>query len=182
MIPKDGGDTDVISNVEVHSWAASWSPDGTKLMFSENTETSPVIYDLLIDTLNAYGGADPIYDTKWAPDGSKVVGWSNKNLVIYDFDKGEIETAIENTPPYHPYWAADSKHVYLVDSWMKEEQRSVYKLRLHDKRMEKIVRVGGERMAWGTDAQWVGVTPEGIVMFLRDHSIHNIYALEWDPE
>jgi Tol biopolymer transport system component len=181
-IAMDGGDTNVISNAEVHSWGASWSPDGTKLMFSENSESGPAIYDLLIDAVNAYGGAEPIYGAKWAPDGSRVLGWSNEDLVVYHLDKGEYEVVIEDTPPYTRHWSADSKHVYLVDSWIKEEERSVYKLRVHDKMIQKILQVGGERIAWGTDALWVGVTPEGVVMFLRDHSIHNIYALEWNAD
>lgn len=182
IIPRDGGDATVISNPEVHSWAASWSPDGTTLMFSEDAETSPTIYDLLIGVVKAYGGAEPIYGAKWAPDGSKVVGRSNKNLVVYDFDKGEHQIVVENTTPYSRYWAADSKHIYLVDSWMKGIERSVYRLRIDDKTIEKILQVGRERAAWGTNAIWVGVTPEGVVMYLRDHSIHNIYALEWNPD
>ena len=181
-IAMDGGGTNVISNSEVQGYAASWSPDGTKLMFSENAEFSPAIYDLLIDAVNAFRGAEPIYGARWSPDGSKVLGWSNENLVFYDFDKDEYEVVIEDTPHYSRYWSADSKHVYLVDSWMKEEERSVYKLRIHDKTIQKILQVGRKRMAWGNNALWVGVTPNGTVMFLRDHSIHNIYALEWNAD
>lgn len=182
MIQRDGGDVTLISNAEVSSWAASWSPDGTKLMFSEDAETTPMIYDLLVDSIRSYGGAEPIYGAKWAPNGSKVVGWSNKNLVVYDFDEGEQQIIVENTPPYSRYWAADSKHVYLVDSWSKGIERSVYRLRIDNKTIEKILQVGGERITWGTNAHWVGVTSEGVVMYLRDHSIHNIYALEWNAD
>ena len=103
-------------------------------------------------------------------------------MFFFDVDKGEYETVIENTPHYTRYWSADSRHVYLVDSVMKEKERSVYKLRVHDKTIQKILQVGGERIVWGNNAQWVGVTPNGTVMFLRDHSIHNIYALEWNAD
>ena len=82
IIPRDGGNTIVISNSEVNGWAASWSPDGTKLMFSEAAEASPVIYDLLYDAVNAFRGAEPMYGARWSPDGSKVLGWSNENLVF----------------------------------------------------------------------------------------------------
>ena len=182
LVPRDGGDIALISDEEVRSWAPSWSPDGTKLMFSEDAETSPLIYDLLVNTVRSYGGADPIYGATWAPDGSKVLGWSKKNLVVYDFGTGKHRIIVQNTPPYTRYWAADSKHVYLVDSWIKGVERSVYRLRIDDKTIEKVLQVGGERITWGTSALWVGVTPEGAVMYLRDHSIHNIYALEWNAD
>jgi hypothetical protein len=65
---------------------------------------------------------------------------------------------------------------------MAEGERSVYKLRLEDKSMEKLLHIGDERVTWGTGALWVGVTPEGAIMYLRDHSIHNIYALEWNAD
>ncbi len=182
IVPKDGGDMQLISNVEIQSWTASWSPDGTKLLFSESSEDSPLTYDLLMDTVTAFNGAVPIYGAKWAPDGSKLLGWSNQDLVVYDFDTDEYETVITDTPYYSRYWAADSEHIYLVDSWITAPERSVHRLNINNKRIEKVFAVGNERIAWGTTIEWVGVTPEGVVMFLRDHSIHNIYALEWNPD
>ncbi len=182
VIPIEGGDSKIISNSEVYSWAASWSPDGTKLLFSEDSEASPVIYDLLINAVDSYGGAEPIYGAQWAPDGSKLLGRSNKNLVVYDFDTGTYEVILNDTPPYSRYWSADSTHIYLVDSWMTAPDRSVHRLNIQNGTMKKLLTVGSERMVWGTDAEWVGVTPDGVVMFLRDHSIHNIYALEWNAD
>jgi Tol biopolymer transport system component len=182
MVPSEGGDVALVSNEELVSWVPSWSPDSTKLMFSERSDTSPIIYDLVTGTVSPYGGAEPIYGAIWAPDGSKLVGWSEENLVVYDFNSGKRQIVVEDTPSYTRYWAADSKHVYLVDHWMTEGERSVYKLRLEDKSIEKLLHVGDERLTWGTGNLWVGVTPEGAIMYLRDHSIHNIYALEWNAD
>lgn len=182
IIPRDGGDADIVSDREVSAWDPSWSPDGTKLLFSEKSEVSPVIFDLLTGTASTYGGAVPIYSAQWAPDGSKFLGRSNKDLVVYDFEEEELDTIIEDAPFYNCYWSSDSRHVYLVDSWIKRRDRAIFRLNIHDKKMEKILRVGSERIAWGTDARWVGVRPEGVAMFMRDHSIHNIYALEWNPD
>ncbi len=182
-IPTTGGDAKLISNTEVHSWTASWSPDGMKLLFSEDSEASPMIYDFLTDSTEAYGGPAPIYGGTWAPDGSKVVGSSGQDLVVYDFDTGELKTLVQGAAfTGGRYWSGDSEHIYLVDSWTKYAHRSVYRLNISDGSIEKIQQLGGERITWGSDALWVGVTPEGTIMYLRNQSIQNIYALEWNPD
>ena len=120
VIPVDGGTAINVSNPEVYSWFPSWSPDGTKLLFSQRSESSPVIYDLLTETTSPYGGPAPILGATWSPDGSKLVGWSDGNVVIYDFDKAEIEPvdADSDLIPQTWFWSSDSKHVYFVDLWI----------------------------------------------------------------
>ena len=40
----------------------------------------------------------------------------------------------------------------------------------------QIIHVLSNMLEW---PGWVGVSPDGNPMILRDHSIHNIYALKW---
>lgn len=184
LIPVDGGDTENISNPEVYSYFPSWSPDGTKLLFNEISEASPVIYDLLTNTINPYGGPALIQGATWSPDGSKLLGWSDGTVVIYDFDTGEIEPVVGD-PEFMPqtwFWSDDSEHVYFIDRLSKYRERTVYELNIHDKILKEMLHVGNERAVWGTRGRWIGVSPSGAVMYLRDHSIHNIYALEWSAD
>jgi hypothetical protein len=57
----------------------------------------------------------------------------------------------------------------------------VHRLDVRSRVIEKIAGVGSVRPAWGVWAMWVGVTPDGAPMLLRDLSIHHIYALDWLP-
>jgi Tol biopolymer transport system component len=181
-IPIDGGNASNISDPEVYSFFPSWSPDGTKLLFNQGSETTPVIYDLLTNTTGGYGGPVPILGATWSPDGSKLLGLSDGTVVIYDFDKGEFEPIIEYSElePQTWSWSADSKHVYFIGSMGEYQRRTIYRLNIHDKVLEKMLHVGNERAVWGTRGRWIGVSPAGSVMYLRDHSIHNIYALDWN--
>jgi hypothetical protein len=55
-------------------------------------------------------------------------------------------------------------------------------LNIDDRTLEKILRVGSERAVWVTRARWIDISPDGAIMYLRDHSIHNIHAPEWNAD
>ena len=61
-------------------------------------------------------------------------------------------------------------------------RRSVHRISLDGGEPVKIWQVGREISAWGSAARWIGVTATGQIQMLRNHSIHNIYALEWNPQ
>lgn len=176
-----GGDSVLVSNAEAFSWAPSWSPDGTKLVFSENSDSSPKIYDMLLAATTDLGLAEPFYYAAWSPDGLKLAGKSKKRVVMYRFDTGAIEVLANDTDRSVANWSDDSNRIYLLDPWNAHFVRWAYSLDIRNKRMIKITEFGSERTVWGTWEQWVGVRPDGTVMLLRDYSIHNIYELQWDP-
>jgi Tol biopolymer transport system component len=197
IISAEGGDIESISNPEVYSWLPSWAPDGERLLFNDRSAASPIIYNLVSGTSRGYGGPAPIIGARWSPDGSKLLGavgpmWSpdgslqldpSKNTFdIYHFDENQFETILDD-PAFTPQtwlWSGDSEHVYFVGSAWEFGDRMIYKLNINDKKLEKMLHIGDEQAVWGVKGEWFGVSPEGSVMYLRDRSIHNIYALEWN--
>ena len=61
-------------------------------------------------------------------------------------------------------------------------QEFVHRLDIANRTMTKIALLGHERSASGTRGHWVGISPSGNPMLLRDKSNNNIYALEWNRD
>jgi hypothetical protein len=80
------------------------------------------------------------------------------------------------------FWSKDENYVYYNDPFWRAPDQAVYRVNIHDKTVEKIARLGEVLSPWGVQGPWVGVTPDGAPIQLRDLSIHHIYALDWLSE
>lgn len=180
-VPADGGELELLSNQEVPSRSPSWSPDGRRLMFSEAGENRPRIRDLLTGETQTLAGTGSLYGPSWSPDGQLVAGYSGPDFVLHDMQSGEGRALAEGKMYERWYWSKDSTSILVIDNYVMGSKRSVYEIRVVDSTATKIWQIGQEIGAWGSDGRWFGVKPDGKLMMLRNHSIHNIYALEWSP-
>jgi len=81
--------------------------------------------------------------------------------------------------PGWPQWSGDSKYVY-VGAKTGAQGYSFYRVGIANHQLERVATVEvpeGTTGVWGT---WMGVTPDGSPLLLRDQSIHEIYALDVD--
>jgi len=83
-------------------------------------------------------------------------------------------------------WTTDGKYFVFQATRDQRTQiwadRSLYRVNINDKVVEKILQIGEVRTSWGVYGPWVGVDPDGAALVLRDLSIDNIYALDWLAE
>ena len=182
-VPANGGDLELISNSEVYNWSPSWSPDGQKILFSEAGNDRPTVYDLVSGTTQTLGGTGRLFTPNWSPDGRYIVGQAGADLVLYEMRSSESRILAEDKMYESWYWAEDSQSLFVVDNFAWGSRRSVYRISVEDAvTHEFLPQVGREIGTFGNNGRWIGVTPGGKVMSLRNHSIHNIYALDWNPE
>lgn len=181
-VPAGGGELRQISNPESYSWSPTWSPDGERLMFSEGGSGRPTIVDLLSGTSRSVDVNGKLFSPRWSPDGRYIVGRSGPDLVLHDMRTEETRVLAEGKMFEQWYWSEDSQSVFVVDDWILGSKRSVYRISVDDDATTKIWQVGTEFGVWGSNGRWFGVKPDGKLIMLRNQSIHNIYALEWNPE
>lgn len=184
----DGGNLSKISAEDTHNQSPSWSPDGSGLVFSESVSELLKLYDIRLATIRDLPGSAGLKRPVWSPDGQFIAGWARQDvnpalydIALYDVAKRETEVVLENVRFPYMSWSADSGSLFLVDSFLRGLERAVYRLTLRDRSLSTIATIGKERNSWGTQGPWVGVKPDGTPIMLRDQSIHNIYALEWNP-
>ena len=80
-------------------------------------------------------------------------------------------------------WSHDGRYIYFSDyhNRAQELQPRVVRLRLSDGKIENIVDVQNVgRLTTGSIGPWFGLAPDDSLLFARDISIQEIYALEVD--
>jgi Tol biopolymer transport system component len=175
------GEVSRISTEEIYSWSPSWSPDGNLLTFSQADRDSPVFWDLVAGREANMHLASPFYWLKWSPDARFAAGRVGGTIALLDMETMEVTELTDASEFYSEfYWSADGQSLFLVDSLIKLTKQAVHRLDIKTREIVQIVGIGQELKSWGTVGPWVGVDPDGTVRILREQSIHNIYALEWN--
>jgi hypothetical protein len=73
-------------------------------------------------------------------------------------------------------WSHDGKYFYFDK--FRETDPAIFRLRLSDHTLEKVVSLKNVPRAWGSLGWWMGLAPDDAPVVLRDTSIEEIYALD----
>jgi serine/threonine protein kinase len=75
-------------------------------------------------------------------------------------------------------WSADSKYIYF-DTGLSENP-AFYRVRVADRKLERLDDLKGFRRVVPGWLPWSGVTPDGAPLLLRDISSQEVYALDFE--
>ena len=75
-------------------------------------------------------------------------------------------------------WSADSKWVYFDTGFSKDP--AIYRIRIADHRLEKVASLQGFRRVINPWSLWMGLTPDGSPLVLRDVGSQEVYALDFE--
>ena len=73
-----------------------------------------------------------------------------------------------------PNWSRDGNYIYF-HTWGSD--LALYRVRVSDHKLEKIVSLKGTRLAIGVIGAWCGLAPDDSPLVLRDVGTQEIYAL-----
>jgi Tol biopolymer transport system component len=193
IVPANGGDPEPLLPGSVPETDPNWSPDGDEIMFATLPSVNGVAkgrpaiqtIDLKSRKITTLPGSEGLQAPRWSPDGRFVVAtalsegkWANPAVVIYDFTTGKW-TGFEKDPIDNKWWSADGKYFYfdkLIDN-----DPAIYRLRMSDRSIERVTGLKDVRRSFGDMGWWMGITPDGSPMVLRDTSIAEIYSLDLAP-
>jgi Tol biopolymer transport system component/DNA-binding winged helix-turn-helix (wHTH) protein len=193
VVSAEGGKPDVVSEEQADEVDPTWSPDGNSLIFGPSQWSAHQIssVDLLTGRVSAIPGSRGLYSPRMSPDGRFIVAIDtpgNRKLMLFDrqtqkwselLDSAITGAASPQENPGWPQWSGDSKYVY-VGAKTGAQGYSFYRVGIANHQLERVATVEvpeGTTGVWGT---WMGVTPDGSPLLLRDQSIHEIYALDVD--
>ena len=169
QIPEDPG----------RNWDPSWSPDGTKIVFGNASDTpnsTIQLLDMNTHQLSTLPGSTGLFSAPWSPDGRYIAAmtFDSRSLMLFDFENQKWEEIAKITLGF-PNWSKSGEYVYFLH---EEDQPSVMRVRIRDRKLERVADLKNFRQA-GFWSVWLGMAPDDSPLLLRDTGTQEIYALDW---
>jgi Tol biopolymer transport system component len=167
---------------EFDTVSPTWMPDGKSIVFLDSTGGS-VRNVKMVDTTTLQ--VTVISDSKnltapvVSPDGRHIAGPSvdSQKLLLYDFGSRTWSELLKMNVGC-TNWSQDSKYIYF-DTGLSEDP-AFYRVRVADKKLERMADLKGFRRVVFGWLPWSGVTPDGAPLLLRDISSQEVYALDFE--
>ncbi len=169
-----------------------WSPDGKTIAFAAATaspnqpspEKAIYLVDLATRQVREVPGSEGLQVPRWSPDGrflaARTADAVNNlyKLMVFDFSTRRwSDLAHFNYPTVHE-WSPKAKYLYFQD--LLEPEQSIYRIRMGDRKQERVAGfatlLGGGVVRCG----FVGLTPDGSPLAVLTRSLADIYALDLD--
>jgi serine/threonine protein kinase/Tol biopolymer transport system component len=183
VIPAAGGSPEQVYRSGTNLADPNWSPDGKSLVFGENVSrfqgTAIYVLDMKTRKASKLPGSDGLFSPRWSPTGRYIFALTQDSLrlMLFDFTTQEWTTLATMFGAY-PNWSRDGDYVGFNGTL--ENEPGYFRIRIKDRKLERILSLKGLQQAYGPLGQWSGLAPDGSPLFARDASIQEIYALDWE--
>lgn len=181
-VSAEGGDLQQLTTGECNEADVGWSEDGSRVVFGcmggYGPTTSIRLLDLKTRQVSTVPGSEGLFSPRWSPDGRYLTAISEDStkLMLFDF-AGRKWTELAKAAVGYPSWSHDSRYVYFDSD--SENVAAIYRVRVSDRRLEVVTRLGGFRRAWGAFGPWSGLAPDDSPLAFRDVGTQEVYALDW---
>jgi Tol biopolymer transport system component len=179
-----GGSPELIYRGETSVADPNWSPDGKSLVIggvSDFTNQASAVYVLDMKTRKAskLPRSEGLFSPRWSPDGRYVFAITVDSLgsMLFDFTTQKW-TELAKMFVGYPNWSRDGRYVYF--DGIREDEEGYYRIRISDRKVERILSLKAFQAAPGAFGNWSGIAPDESPLLVRDASIQEIYALDWD--
>jgi eukaryotic-like serine/threonine-protein kinase len=186
VISVEGGAVRELTQSDCSELDAHWSPDGTQMIFAPFNGSDPpgtscplVIYsmDLKTHEITTIPGSEGLWSPRWSPDSKRIVALNSTAdaLMIYETTSRKWSELVRSLGigVGFPQWSRDGKLVYYRAGGL------VYSIRIEDHTTERLADFSGISTT-GLRGAWLAMTPDGSPLVLRDVSLHEIYALDFE--
>jgi Tol biopolymer transport system component len=120
----DGSEEEQLTHVWGMDWDPSWSPDGTQIVYSSNSDSD---WDIYLTNVNDGEISKLTYNSsvdghpRWSADGSSILFESDRDgdwdLYVMDTDGSNIRAITENAVgDWLPSWSPDGKWIVYVSN------------------------------------------------------------------
>lgn len=183
-VPAEGGSSEVLVDSYDGANDPNWSPDGKRLVFGKmlplKDDESVYVLDLQTREVSKLPGSEGMYSPRWSRDGRFILAMrqDSRKLLLLDLTTQEWKTLSEGRFHSYPTWSQDSQYIYFSNPF--ETNTPFYRVRIRDNLLEKVTDAKvAKNLAAGVFGMWTGLDPDDSPMILRDTSLQEIYALDW---
>ena len=162
-----------------------WSPDGKSIVLTLNPAGNglPIqglgitIVDVETGKASPLPGAKQLFSPRWSPDGRHIAAATSDSLklVLFDLMTQKWEDLV-SMPMGYPSWSRDGQYIYF-DTALTDDP-AFFRLRISDRKLERLFSLKGMRRYWGEFGPWTGLAPDDSPLLVRDTSSQEVYALD----
>jgi Tol biopolymer transport system component/DNA-binding winged helix-turn-helix (wHTH) protein len=160
-----------------------WSPDGKSIVLTGTVwphvgGPGIVVYDLETGKVSPLPDATQLFSPRWSPDGRYIAAITNDSLKLMLFDRVTQQWLdLVSLPIGTPSWSHNGQYIYF-DTTLSIDP-ALFRVRISDHKLERLVSLKGFRQYWSTFGSWTGLGPDDSPLMVRDISSQEIYALDW---
>jgi serine/threonine protein kinase/Tol biopolymer transport system component len=183
LISAEGGSPELLYRNDTNLADPVWSPDGKSLAFGENSlnnqGSAVYTFDLKTRTATKLPGSDGLYSPRWSPNGHYIAAISLDSLRLMLFDLTTQKwSELAKLFVAYPNWSRDGRYLYF--DGVLDSKESFFRVQVPGGKLERLFSLDGFQPAGGPFGIWSGLAPDGTPLVVRDASIQEIYALDWE--
>jgi Tol biopolymer transport system component/DNA-binding winged helix-turn-helix (wHTH) protein len=176
-----GGSPEVLMQTDTYEADPTWTPDGKSIVFGSTDRISKAaIYRLDLKTrkVSSIPGSDGLFSPRVSPEGRYVsaITIGHTKLMLFDISSNQWSTLVEGKEVSYNEWSHDGKYVYFREN--KGGAGELVRVRVKGGLLEHLLSLKDFPQLSDDFASWVGLTPDGAPLLMRDRSVQEIYALE----
>ena len=183
VVSMDGGTPRHIT-VEgvIPGWVGWCGQANTAIISQVEGSADNTVFLIDLDTSKLTRLTEPqerIFGITCSPDGSYAVARNvdGSKLILYEFSTQKWSYLLNHNVGM-AHWSTDSKYVYF-DTGTSAEQ-AIYRVRLTDHKLEPVASLKNFRRTVLPWISWMGLTPDGSPLLMRDAGSQEVYALDFD--
>lgn len=183
VVPADGGTPRSFSVGEFTAVRPSWMPDGNSIAFHDAPGSGGGgairVFDLKTARVSTIPDSNDRFAPVSSPDGRYISATSvdGQKLMLFDFTTQKWSELVKMNVGFTD-WSSDGKYVYF-DTGLSDNP-GVYRVRVAERKIERVADLKGLRRSVFAWIPWSGVTPDGSPLLVRDISSQEVYALDFE--
>jgi hypothetical protein len=120
-----------------------------------------------------------LFSPRWSPNGRYIAAITLDSLKIMLFDLATQKwTELAKIFVAYPTWSRDSRYLYF--DGILDNQEGYFRVAVSDGKPERLFSLKGFQAAGGAFGNWSGLAPDESALLVRDASIQELYALDWE--
>jgi len=160
----------------------SWDSDGQSITFNDSVQpgtSTPRRLNLKTEAVTDIPDAKDLVQPRRSPDGRflAVTTLSGDKLRLFTFSTQRwSDLAVTQVGTFK--WSADNSYIYFDNGFSTDP--SVFRVRVANGKIEKLISLQDFRRVVTPWSTWLGLTPQGDILLMRDTGSQEVYALEME--